>query len=88
MFIRTVHELASIVREQRKRLNWSQEDLATRSGVGRQWVNEFENGKPGAQIVHVLRVLNALEIPLNVDLPTSEKKFDAPFDLDDLVDGH
>lgn len=33
------------LRNQRTRRNWSQDDLAERSGIGRQHISDLENGK-------------------------------------------
>ncbi len=66
--IDTVAALASVVRGRRLALGWSQGDLARRSGVSRQWVNEFEAGKSTAALGTVLRVITTL----GLDLVTSE----------------
>lgn len=86
MVIRTPKELAAVVRERRKRLGWSQQDLADHVGVGRQWVSDFERGKPTAHLNCVLSTLNALQIPLSVDLsPREVAVSDEVINLDELL---
>ena len=47
-------------------LQLSQDQLAQRAGVSRKWVYEFEAGKPHAELGHLLRVLDALDLQLDV----------------------
>lgn len=44
----------------RKARKFSQRDLAAESGVGRSTIVEIENGSPKVQLVHYLKVMNAL----------------------------
>ena len=64
MFIRTPADLGAAIRERRRTLNLSQGELAKRAGVGRQWLVAVEHGKPGAELAMVLRVLDAISMPL------------------------
>lgn len=47
-------------------MSMSQAALAERAGVSRKWVYEFEAGKPTAELALVLKVLDALDIELNL----------------------
>ena len=87
MYLRTPQDIAEIIREQRKQQGWSQEELASRAGVGRVWVAEFENGKPKAQLAHVLRALNALQIPISAVVEEKNQTEKPLIDLNQLLDG-
>jgi HTH-type transcriptional regulator / antitoxin HipB len=69
MKIRTTRDLAAVVRQRRRQLDWSQARLATASGVGRDWIVQFEKGKSTVELGLVLRILKALSLTilLNVD---------------------
>lgn len=86
MTIRSVRNLAAAVRGRRKDLGMSQDELATRAGVSRKWVYEFEAGKPGAEFSFILRVLDALGLALELE-ETRAARGDT-VDLDALLDEH
>jgi len=65
MRIVNARDIGALIRDRRETLAWSQETLATRSGVSKRWVVAVEAGKPGAQIGMVLRVLSALDVELD-----------------------
>jgi len=88
MYLRTAHEVGLLVRDQRRALGWTQADLANRLGVGRLWVVQLEKGKDTAQIGLVLRALNELKIPMQVDLstdPYSQPQVPGVIDLDTII---
>jgi y4mF family transcriptional regulator len=62
----SVRDIAAIAKGRRKHLGLSQAKLATRTGVGREWVIEFEKGKSSVELGHVVRVLR--ELGLSIDL--------------------
>jgi len=64
MIINTAAEFGALVRSERKKRRWSQEDLANRVGVSPLWISQFERGKSSAQIGLVMRTLKALGIKL------------------------
>ena len=64
--IRTVADLAALIRGKRIELALSQADLAARAGVSRKWIYEFEAGRERAELRLVLGVLDALGLDLNV----------------------
>jgi len=66
MLIRTPKDLGAVIRERRRELGWDQQALANKIGVSRQWVIEIEKGKPRAEVGLVLRVLDALGVPLSL----------------------
>ena len=68
----TVRDIAAIVRGRRKALAWTQAQLASKLGVHRDWVMQFEQGKSTAEWGTVVRALRelGLSIDLYVDEPT------------------
>lgn len=82
------HDLASAARRRRLDLGLSQAELASRAGASRDWVNSFEAGKPTVELILVLRVLEALDLCLDVaepsDMQGSRRAGQA--DLDALLD--
>lgn len=66
MRIKTSIELGLVIRNHRRRLRWSQSELARRADVGRQWLIAVEQGKPGAEIGLILRTLTAMGLALSV----------------------
>jgi transcriptional regulator with XRE-family HTH domain len=66
----------------------NQADLASRAGVSRKWVYEFEAGKARAEFGLILRVLDALGLAL--DLAANDdgaaSQTGATVDLDALLD--
>ena len=58
--IYSVADMAAAVRGRRLDLGLSQRELAHRAGVSREWVNQFEAGKPTAQLFQILKVLQTL----------------------------
>lgn len=90
--ITSIRNLAATCRGRRLTLGLTQTQLATRAGVGRPWLSEFERGKPTAELGLVLRLLDALELRLLVDdgnEPSVRGPSEAkPIDLDALLDEH
>jgi HTH-type transcriptional regulator / antitoxin HipB len=60
-------ELGARIRERRKALDMTQEQVAFSSQVTPRIISELERGKPAAQFATVLRVLAALGLDLYVD---------------------
>lgn len=90
MHIRTPLDLGLVIRQQRRHLGLNQTDLASRVGVGRQWIVAIEHGKARAELGLVLRTLAALDLTLAVDggSDTAKRKDSgvAPIDIDAVVD--
>ena len=66
MQVRTAREVGAAIRRHRRRLGWSQERLASEMGASRAWVVAIEQGKPAAELQHVLRALAALGVAIDV----------------------
>lgn len=66
MSVRSIKDVAAAVRGRRQDLGISQVELASRAGVSRKWISEFEAGKPTAEFGLVLRVLDTLALSLEL----------------------
>lgn len=64
MMIRNARDIGALIREERTNAGWDQKTLAKQAGVSRLWINEIEQGKPGASVGRVLNTLAALGIEL------------------------
>jgi HTH-type transcriptional regulator/antitoxin HipB len=91
--INSIRDLAAAARGRRLDLGLSQAELAARARVSRQWVNEFEAGKPTAELGLVIRLLDALGLRLTLDERGDGRGGDQPprprtVDLDALLEGY
>jgi HTH-type transcriptional regulator/antitoxin HipB len=84
MQINSIQDLASAVRGRRQELALSQGELATRARVSRDWINQIEAGKPKAEIGLIIRLLDALD--LRLDLVPRGSGGDVSTDLDSLLE--
>jgi len=66
MKIVSVNDLTASIRQARKKLGWTQAELAERSGVSRDWIIGLEKGKPSLDLGLVLRTMKALDLQLSV----------------------
>jgi y4mF family transcriptional regulator len=64
MWIKDTKHFGTLIRERRKQLQLTQNDLATRSGVGLRFIVELEAGKPSCQLGKALVV--ATEVGLRL----------------------
>ena len=62
MLLRSAREVGDLIADGRRRLLWSQSELAQRAGVSRQWVSQVENGKTTVEFDLVLGTLHAFGI--------------------------
>jgi len=89
MLIKTPKEIGLLVRDRRKARRWTQDALAQRLGVSRLWVVQLEQGKSTAQIGLVLRALNELDVPMQVDItpkdPAARASASGGIDLDNII---
>ena len=90
MMIRSIRDLAAVVRGRRGDLQLNQAELARGAGVSRKWIYEFEAGKPTAEFGLLLRVLDELGLALDLTLldekgPTGSGD---TVDLDALLEEH
>src|ERR1700728_2844244 len=91
--ITSIRDIAAVVRGRRLNLGLSQAAVARIAGVSRQWVSEFESGKPTAELRLVIRLLEALRLSVILDerdaeSETSPPSVSSPVDLDVLLDDY
>jgi y4mF family transcriptional regulator len=86
--IGTLLDLAAAIRGRRQELGLSQAQLAARAQVSRAWVNEFESGKPAAELRLVLAVVDALGLELWLGERKDGTARGASVDLDELLDDY
>ena len=90
--INSIRDLVAAARGRRKSLGWTQSELADRAHVSRQWISEFEAGKPTAELGLTIRLLDALDLRLTLD--TGEERHPAreqsavTVDLDAVLDDY
>jgi len=65
--INSIRDLVAAARGRRQSLGWTQSELADRAHVSRQWISEFEAGKPTAELGLTIRLLDALDLRLTLD---------------------
>jgi transcriptional regulator with XRE-family HTH domain len=89
VLVRSIGEAAAQVRGRRLKLRLSQDQLAQRAGVSRKWVYEFEAGKQHAELGHLLRVLDALDLQLDVSpRSASSESTQGTVNLDAVLERH
>jgi transcriptional regulator with XRE-family HTH domain len=87
--IKTMHDLASVARGRRIELGLTQAELASRSGVSRDWVNSFERGKRTVELSLVFRLFDALRIGVDAtDASVIGDAPDGPPNLDAFLGGY
>ena len=64
--VRSSVELGAVIREQRKRLNLKQLDLAGLGNTGNRFIVDLENGKPTVQLQKVLDLMDLLGLEVVV----------------------
>lgn len=88
MKVNSMRDVAAAVRGRRKDLGVSQADLATRVGVSRAWINAVEAGKTSVEFDLLLRLLDHLDLRLDLVKPGSlgDVFKGRSVDLDSLLD--
>ncbi len=71
MKVSSMRDVAAAVRGRRKDLGLSQAAVADRVGVSRAWINAVEAGKPSVEFDLVLRLLDQLDLRLDINKPGS-----------------
>jgi HTH-type transcriptional regulator/antitoxin HipB len=88
--IDSLRDLATAVHARRRHLGLSQEELAARAGVSRQWVSAFERGRPRAELGLVIRLLHVLDLRFALVERDSDSRSPehGSVDLDALLEEH
>jgi y4mF family transcriptional regulator len=84
MKAKTVRDIAAIARARRDQLGWTQAQLAAEAGVGREWIIEFEKGKPTVEWGLVIRALRELGMTMDLEIEPTEPAR-APDELDRIL---
>ncbi len=69
----TPKQVGELIKQTRKGLAITQEDLAMTSGTGLRFIIELEQGKPTCQLGKALTVLNTLGVSVELIAPASAK---------------
>jgi HTH-type transcriptional regulator / antitoxin HipB len=85
VFVNSINDLAAVIRGRRLSQGLSQEEIATRAGVSRQWVGELEHGKPTAELGLVLGLLDALDLNFELDAREGAGRSTTSVDLDSVL---
>ena len=86
----SVRDIAAIVRGRRRHLGLSQASLAAKTGVGREWIIEFEKGKASVEWGYVVRVLRVLGLSIDLEpegLPSEPASSDVETILESTLKG-
>jgi HTH-type transcriptional regulator/antitoxin HipB len=89
--LRTPVDVGALIKDRRRALKINQAELAQCIGVSRLWVNQVEQGKPGASLGLVLRALAAVGGVLSTTVDASSKSAPLPepivcHDINAIVD--
>ncbi|WP_419870014.1 helix-turn-helix domain-containing protein [Chryseobacterium sp. CT-SW4] len=76
-FIKTIFGLK--LKQQRQRKNWSLQDLATKTGLSKSYLNEIENGKKYPKHDKIIQLSEALQCTFDDLVSTKLDKSMAPF---------
>ena len=89
MQVQNTIDLGRAIQRRRQALKWTQRDLADRHGTTQKWISLVENGKDGASMGQVLRLLKTLGLQLQVSPPAEASETAAkPNRLTAIIDRH
>jgi HTH-type transcriptional regulator/antitoxin HipB len=87
MKLDTIQAFRVLVLARRAELDLSQAAAATKAGVSRKWLSDFESGKETVELGKVLALLEALGVVLTVATPTENADGDLDAFLQDYQSG-
>lgn len=70
----TPEQIGKLIKETRKGMGVTQENLALTSGTGLRFIIDLERGKPTCQLGKALAVINTLGIKIELVPPTVSKE--------------
>ncbi|MGO1539452.1 MAG: helix-turn-helix domain-containing protein [Leucobacter sp.] len=80
MLINTTSDVVSLVRARRIEAGMTQDQLAEKVSMSRQWVRNLEAGIGAPAFPGVLAVIHALGLEVSVEQPSSDSDVDAMFE--------
>lgn len=80
MFVQSPKVFAEFVRSHRVQSGMTQQDLGSRTGMSRRWVQELESGKLVPSLEATLSVATAFGYELHLEPTPSASHLDALFD--------
>jgi HTH-type transcriptional regulator/antitoxin HipB len=75
MRVQTTQDLRFLIQSERAKKQWTQQELADRTMVGREWIVALERGKNTPRIDLVFRTLTALGLGVSIS-PLPDDPFD------------
>ena len=66
MRIRTSEQIGRLIYQERRQRDWTQQQLADKAMVGREWIVSVEKGKGNPQLDLLLRTLTALNLGVQI----------------------
>ena len=66
MYTRSAQDLGSLARAKREALGLTQQNVADRAKVSREWLVNFESAKVGVSLLRVFDVRQVLQLTLDV----------------------
>ncbi|GHC46122.1 helix-turn-helix domain-containing protein [Roseibacillus persicicus] len=66
MRIRTSEQIGQLIHRERRQRQWTQQQLADKAMVGREWIIAVEKGKNNPQLDLLLRTLTALNLGVQI----------------------
>ena len=66
MYIRSAQDLGALARAKREALGLTQQHVADRAKVSREWLVNFESAKVGVSLFRVFDVLQVLQLAVDV----------------------
>ena len=66
MRIRTSEQIGRLIYQERRQRDWTQQQLADKAMVGREWIVSVEKGKSNPQLDLLLRTLTALNLGVQI----------------------
>jgi|WetSurMetagenome_2_1015567.scaffolds.fasta_scaffold38445_2 y4mF family transcriptional regulator len=67
-FMEEIYKIGQIIKERRKSLNVTQNDLAEISGISARSLKDIEIGKGNPTLMQLIKILNSLGLKLNVKI--------------------
>ncbi len=82
--------LGERIRERRKELGWTQDQLASRSGISKGFLSDLENGKRKVSAENLMGIAQVLDLSLDYlmkgeDVPAPQREIQIPSTLSEFA---